>query len=433
MRERALAVLVSVDGGAFASERLLPSDPPFVRELVLGVLRRRLTLDAIYAAFGRRPLEDLDVDVRSAIRAGLYQLHFMDGIPPHAAVAETVGTLRLASRRAYVNAVLRAIQRESRRVPPAADRGGAHPSKRLEREGRSVSFFSRRVFPDPAEDRVGWLSVLHSHPRLLVERWLAQVGEDEAVRRMQAGNATPPLVLRPCAPRVDALELARRLDAEGVSVRLVERESGRHAVSAPPGARKLFSTRAFREGLFSVQDAAQMDAVELLAPDPDAVVWDVCAAPGGKTTQIAEQLASGRGRIVATDLVPDRLRKVEENLARLGLAERVVTAAHDALSDAPPPHMPSGGFDAVLLDAPCSNTAVLARRPEARWRLTAATFDEMGALQARMLRSVRRWVRPGGRLVYSVCTYEPEEGAAHALAPTRSPFAWLDAPQERAP
>lgn len=427
-RARAHQVLLAVDRGGYASERLRPDDTPFVRELVLGTLRRRGTLDAVHDAFSRRRIEDLDPAVRAAVRLGLQQHLFLDGIPPHAIVAATVGVLRgggpAAGRRAYVNGLLRSVLRESNKLPEGADRGGASEAKRLHRPGRTVTFFARPVFPDPRRDRLGWLAAIHSHPRLLVERWVARAGEDAAVARMEAGNAPAPLVLRPRAGRCDAAGLAERLRQAGVSCAVLARGGGpADAVQVAPGASPL-DGRAFRDGLFAVQDPEQMDAAELLAPRAGEVVWDACAAPGGKATQLAELLElAGGGRVVATDQAAERLLRLQDNVARLGLPG-VQVAQHDALCGAPPPGRPPAGFDAILLDAPCSNTAVLARRPEARWRLRAETFAQLAALQRRLLAACAAQLAPHGRLVYSVCTHEPEEGEAHGLRPTRSPFVW---------
>jgi len=435
-RTRAIMLLLDVERGAFAAELLGPHDGRFVRELVLGVLRRRLTLDAVHDAFGRRPAADLDDDVRAAVRIGLYQWLFMDGVPPHAVVAETVGALRVAAgaggsgARAWVNAVLRTVQRESHKVPEGQDRGGASPRKTLRRPGRCVIFFSRPVFPDPAVDRVAYLAAAHSHPRLLVQRWLAQVGEEAAIARMEAGNAPAPLVLRPRLPRCTVRSLAETLMHQGVATELLPRPGAvTDALSVKPGAERALASRAFRDGLCLVQDPEQMDAAELLAPREGEVIWDACAAPGGKTAQLAELLeiaqASGeaRGRIVATDAREDRLQRVRENVERLALRD-VEIGVHELLGGGAPPGRPARGFDAILIDAPCSNTAVLARRPEARWRLREESITKLAALQRRMLAAALAHLAPDGRLVYSVCTHEPEEGAAHGLRATRSPFAW---------
>ncbi len=427
-RARALAVLLEVERGRRAVDLLGPDDTPFVRELVLGVLRRRLTLDAVHDAWGRRPAAALDPDVLQVVRLGLHQYLFLDGVPPHAIVSATVAALR-PSARGYANALLRSVLRESRKLPEERDRGGASPTKRLHRPGRAVVFFSRAVFPDPERDRLGWLSVVHSHPRFLVERWVARQGEAQAVARMEAANATPPLTLRPRAGRVTADGLAERLAREGVATERIARPDGDDALLVRPGKARLLATASFAQGLFSVQDAAQMDAAEILDPRPGEQLWDACAAPGGKACQLAERLlrvdAGGSGRLLATDVSEPRLRRAQEHAARLGLDERVRFAVHDLLDTLAPPGRPAPGFDAILLDAPCSNTAVLGRRPEARWRVTPEAITELAALQRRLLASASRHLAPGGRLVYSVCSHEPEEAGEHGLRATRSELVFV--------
>jgi 16S rRNA (cytosine967-C5)-methyltransferase len=424
MRSRALGILERVESGeAFAEHLLRRDDPPFVRELVYGVLRRQLTLDSIQDAYGKRPAVKLDAPIRAAIRMGLYQLLFLDGIPRHAAVSEAVGALKLHSHRAYANGVLRRIVRECKIVTPDLDRGGASPTKRFERPGRMVCFFTRSVFPDPERGRTDYLAAYHSHPEFLVRRWVERVGEEQAVAWMEEGNRVPNLYLRPRAGRIDAAGLVERLADESVTSGRIEREHGPAAVQVVGKARQLMTGRCFRRGLFSVQAVRQMEAVEILDPKPGEVIWDVCAAPGGKTAQIAE-LLDGQGRVVATDRYATRLERVHETVDRLGL-EGVEVAEHDVLSEASPPGIPERGFDAILLDAPCSNTAVLGPRPEARWRLQPGTFDEMAAIQTRMIEASRKHLAPGGRLVFSSCSREPEEGEQHALSPTHSPFVWF--------
>ena len=436
MRRAAIAALLDVERGAHSTERLRTNEQPFVREAVLGVLRRQLTLDAIHDAWGKRPASDLDPEVRAAIRLGLYQLHFMDGVPPHAAVDETVGAVGRASARSYVNGVLRRIGRESRKVPPDADRGGASPTKRLERPGRSVSFFSKKVFPDPEADRAGYLAVLHSHPRWIVERWLEHVGEEQTLERLRRGNEVPNLMLRPRRGRIDAEGLARKLVAEGAPARVFAREHGDDAVEVPGNkSRNVFRGDAWKAGLCSVQDPSQMDAVELLDPQPGETVWDACAAPGGKACQIAERL-DGNGLLVASDENARRLDKLLPGLQGVGLADGVRIVPHDVLADEGPKGKPSAGFDAILLDVPCSNSAVFGRRPEARWRIQPESLDQLHELQARMIAAARVHLAPGGRMVYSVCSFEPEEGERHGLEATHSPLAWTTdarAPQSDAP
>jgi 16S rRNA (cytosine967-C5)-methyltransferase len=361
------------------------------------------------------------------VRVGLYQVLFMDGVPPHAAVAETVAAVRPGGR-GYVNALLRTVLRESHRVSEAEDRGGASPTKRLHRPGRSVTFFSRAVFPDPEADRIGWLAAVHSHPAFLVERWVARRGEPEAVERMERANRPPPLILRPRAGRTDAEDLGRRLAGEGVAAELLVRAEGADAVLVPPGGERLLNSRSFRQGLFSVQDDQQMDAAEILDPQPGEVVWDACAAPGGKACQLGELLeqregSGGSGRVIATDVSDERLPMLTGNVERLRL-RNVEVASFDLLGDQTPPGRPERGFDAILLDVPCSNTAVLGRRPEVRWRLREDTFERMAERQGQMLEAALAHLAPGGRLIYSVCSLEPEETEGHGLGATRSALVW---------
>jgi 16S rRNA (cytosine967-C5)-methyltransferase len=336
--------------------------------------------------------------------------------------ADPEGIVFVSSVTIGINAVLRSLQRGCHTVPPDKDRGGASPSKRLERPGRSVSFFAKPVFPDPEEDLAGYLSVIHSHPRFLVERWLEHAARDDVERRLVAGNTPSRMVLRPRGGRADAAGLADALRAEKVVSGVLVREQGRDVVEVAPGAEGVMSGKAFKRGLFSVQAVAQMEAAEILDPQPGETVWDACAAPGGKATQLAE-LMGDEGRVIATDIQAKRLSRLSDNVARLGF-ESVTIAAFDVLSEGPPPGKPDAGFDAILLDAPCSNTAVLASRPEARWRLRPETFEHMGEMQQRLLAAVRPHLATGGRLIYSTCSLEPEEGRAHGLAPTRSRLVW---------
>lgn len=429
MRRRAVTVLATVEAGkGFADQHLTSDDPPFVRELVLGVLRRRLTLDSVLNAFLRQPLPELEPLVRSALRVGLYQVLFMDGVPHHAAVSETVDAIGKASARAFVNGVLRAVLRETNKVSEERDRGGASPTRRLPRPGRSVTFFSRSVFPDPAVDLAEHLGALHSHPPFLVRRWIDAVGEEAAVARLEQGNESPQVVLRPRLGRADAQALVAALAKEDVPCGVLPREGGADAVLLGRSARGALSGTAFKRGLFSVQDPEQMLAAEILNPAPGETIWDCCAAPGGKALQLAEMLG-GDGQVVATDSARDRLSALQSSLLRLGL-ENVTVTQHDLLSEGEPPGKPAQGFDAILLDAPCSNSAVLARRPEARWRLTPDTFSELAVVQKQMLAAASQHLAPGGRLIYSVCSHEPEEGSGHGLQPTRSPFAFLLRPSD---
>jgi 16S rRNA (cytosine967-C5)-methyltransferase len=219
-------------------------------------------------------------------------------------------------------------------------------------------------------------------------------------------NSPPPLMLR-----VNLLRTSRESVLEAFARENIPAEAGELAESIVlTASRNVAELPGFTEGDFSVQDLTAMKAVELLNPKPGETIWDVCAAPGTKTTAIAERMQN-QGRVLATDIHPARLALIEDNRSRLGLdiikAQRISAAGDD---------LPGGPFDAVLVDVPCSNTGVLGKRVEARWRLTPADFEELPGIQSRLLEAACERVKPGGRVVYSTCSIEPEENEAIVAA-----------------
>jgi 16S rRNA (cytosine967-C5)-methyltransferase len=377
---------------------LAPEDRALSRELVAGVERRRGTLDAVIAAYVPRPR--LPRDLRTLLRLGFYQLLFLERVPAHAAVDETVSLARMrrgVRQAGFVNAVLRGALREFEGASPTGEPGD--PRRVLDVGPRRFRF-GRDVFPDPSTDPVEHLAAIHSHPRVLVERWIARFGEEAARAILEADNRVPPVTVRVNRMRTTREGLLGDLRALGF-----ESKAGVHplAVRVEPGARGLLDSEPFRAGRFSVQDETAMEAVSLLDLHPGARVLDLCAAPGGKATQIAEALEDG-GEVLACDVSEDRLSRLRENAERLGLRSiRPILRTRDSRKP------PAEGLDRVLVDAPCSNTGVLARRPEARWRFSPANLREVTRLQGDCLRVGLRALRPRGRLVYSTCALEPEE------------------------
>ena len=350
----------------FARQRLSAVDRAFIMETFFGMLRNLSRLDFL---IGRLREGHLDPDARALLRLGLYQIFHMR-TPPHAAVNETVA---LATRaRGMVNAVLRRALRE--------------------RESLESALADAPV------------SIRTSHPDFLVERWRGQFGE-EAMRQLCAWNNTPAEVhVRANGLRITAGELLRGTP-------------GARPSPAHPQMLRVhtlpFSWIA--GGLCYVQDPSTLLACDLLAPKPGEHVLDACAAPGGKTTYLA-QLMENQGRIVACDLYESRVARLRENLHRLGvLNTRAIV--HDCMQAWPP--LEPGSFDRILVDAPCSNTGVIRRRVDVRWRLTEEDFIRMPAQQLALVRRTATLLRPGGTLVYSTCSLEPEENDAvveHALA-----------------
>jgi 16S rRNA (cytosine967-C5)-methyltransferase len=267
---------------------------------------------------------------------------------------------------------------------------------------------AQSVFPDPSADPAGSFAEAFSFPRWLANRWQERFDFEELCRLGFWFDRPAPLSLRVNLLKTSRSELIGLLNERGVaatpgalpeSIRL-------------PGTARVDALPGFAEGLFSVQDESAMQAVERLAPRPGETIFDLCAAPGAKTTHIAERMRN-QGTIIATDIRPERLARVAENCSRLGISIVQPILVRETESDwqakATISNPAAGPFDAILADVPCSNTGVLGKRPEARWRLTPSEIAELAARQSQLLESACRRLRPGGRLVYSTCSIEPEE------------------------
>ncbi len=390
-------------------ERLDARSRRLLLELVYGVLRRRLTLDCVIAAFSRQPISEIESDCLQALRLGVYQVLFLDGIPPHAAVSEAVEALgsRHPGARGFVNGILRAMLREVNKTDAALDRGGASPRKRLPLSEGKVAFFSREVFIHPDENRALYLAQVHSLPAFLVERWLKR--HDRAVVEgiLLAANARPRVSARVNRLRIDREGLVRRLQSEGLAAGAGQADE---AILLDASPLEAVRSAAFSEGLFYLQDEAAMKVARALEPKPGERILDLCAAPGGKATHLAE-LAAGQAEIVAVDRDPERLERVAENCARLG-NRGVVPLAFDPVAHDPATALPEPlrqPFDAVLADVPCSNTGVLARRPEVRWRVSLDAIRGLAEQGHGLLARALSFVKPGGRLAFSTCSLEEEE------------------------
>jgi 16S rRNA (cytosine967-C5)-methyltransferase len=420
-REIALDVLFEVHRrhGVFAQDRVAAAsrrhrlnkrDRRFLTELVFGVLRHEGTIDCVIASHADLPLREIGPRALEALRLGVYQLLWLDAVPPFAAVSETVSAVRDARARPFVNGVLRAIDRQARRVPIAEDRGGASPSKRLEIGGRKVCFFAREVFADPVEDEALHLAQVHAHPVELARRWIARFGRDAARSILERGERPPPLFVRVNRLKTTREGLLERLRAE----RLRCGEGGLPEsvrVLAPPT--ELVRSKAFAEGLCTVQDETAMRVAPLLDPKPGQLVLDLCAAPGGKTTHLAE--LADDDTILAVDKDEVRLERLRESIARLGL-KNVSCMVADATDEAAIRAVTPAPYDRVLVDAPCSNTGVLARRPEAKSRFTPERLAELVALQRKILAAAAGRLHPGGLLAWSTCSLEPEENEEQVKA-----------------
>ncbi len=401
-RQVAVRIAERVDRGqAFADDLLQQMredgaldarDQALVRRIVLGTLRRKLTLDCILAVFSDRPIHRIQSRTRQVLRTALYQILFLDRVPASAATDEAV---KLAGPRAggFVNAVLRSCTRA------LVEKSSEDPARSLQFAARPYDF-NQPVFPHPADDRLNHLEAIYSHPASLIERLERHYTTAEVEQVLAAGVVTPGLYIR-INTQTGSVELVQQaLEAAGYTVDPTEDPQ---VVRVDP-VEGLFAQPAFLEGRFQVQDLSAAQIAPLLEPGPGEAILDACAAPGGKTTHLA-QLSGDRARIVACDISAPRLEGLAQNLLRLKIQS--VTVQQADMEN--PPEAFLDRFDKVLLDAPCTNSGVLARRPEARYRITSKAVSELTALQGSLLEGARRCVRAGGLLVYSTCSVLPEE------------------------
>ncbi len=407
-RALALATLLAVGRGQYANlavdtalrrHELSPVDRSLYTALVYGVIERQVTLTYLLARHSTRPIEELDDTVRIALSMGLYQLIYLDRVPDHAALDETVS---LVPRRVagYVNAVLRAYLRFEASLP----RENGDRAPRENRLATPADWIAR--YPDLAGDPLAALSVAYGVPRSLCETLVEALGSERAASVLRAFGDKPPITVRVNPLLTTAEALTAELSAEGLSV--TPALYAPHALRVPDGA--ITQTAAFREGRFFVQDEASQLCVAALDARPGDVVVDTCACPGSKSFGIALGMEN-RGEVHAFDLHKSKLSLITAGAERLGIT--VITAAErDART--PDPAL-IGKCDRVLCDVPCSGLGVIAKKPEIRHK-DLSESARLPAIQAAILEASADYVKPGGVLVYSTCTILPAENRAVVTA-----------------
>jgi 16S rRNA (cytosine967-C5)-methyltransferase len=385
-REIALRILQRGAGGDFVEDRLevelartrLSSpDRHLCQELAYGIVRWQATLDWLIARKTEaRPQKPM---LQNLLRLGLYQIFWLNRIPNHAAVHETVELARqhgYHSQAGFINAVLRGYLRES------------DATRRLLAELKT------------AQPHLGY-----SHPEWLAARWQTRWSADRGARLMEWNNTPPKTFARINTLKADPGKLLSQWRDEDVEYDFVRRDWLEENLvfelkSYPP----LNRLPSFQQGLFYVQDPSTLLAVRELDPQLGENVLDLCAAPGGKLTLIA-QLMRNEGRLVAHDTSLERLNLIKGNCARLGVTcvQTVLPSTLDS--------QPSATFDRILIDAPCSNTGVMRRRVDLRWRIRLQEIGRLSATQLELVRQAASLLKPGGIMVYSTCSLEPEENS----------------------
>ncbi|HZO84878.1 MAG TPA: 16S rRNA (cytosine(967)-C(5))-methyltransferase RsmB [Verrucomicrobiae bacterium] len=353
-------------------------DRGLAQELAYGVVRWERTLEWLIDQKTRERPEKPALQI--LLRLGLYQLFWLDRIPDHAAVNETVELgkrMGFKSQAGFINAVLRAFLRER-------DATRQRLNELRERE--------------PAKGL--------SHPDWLYERWRERCGEAEARRLMEWNNQPPPTYARLNTIKANAGQLSERWKGEEVQFRActfdwIPEDLVFELIEHPSVA----TLRSFQEGWFYIQDPSTLLSVRGVDPQPGETILDMCAAPGGKTTYIAQSI-NNQGKLIATDLSASRLEMVRENCARLGVTCASIEQWSPGLS-----RLGSAPFDRVLLDVPCSNTGVMRRRVELRWRIRPEELARLVKEQRDLLEHASQLVKSGGVLVYSTCSLEPEENS----------------------
>ena len=423
-------------------------DKGLATEMSYGIARRLATVDALIAAACDRPREMVQEGLWRLMRIGVYQLAWLQSIPAHAAIHETVELahrLGQSSWAGFLNAVLRRLQRDILPIDQAGwssqrtlEELVAHPdpswlpiresveqgfqagspeagsnasSRGPESSSSQGSTFQSQsllidglqlrqpVFPDPDRFLAAHWAAAFSYPEWMIDDWCQQLGAVAALDRASWFNSAGRMCLRVNLWKTTRDAMLAALEQVGVAASPGRLDASIILANPIP----VVELPGFWDGLVSIQDESAMAAAALLAPQPGWRVLDLCAAPGGKTAHMAEQMRN-QGLIIACDATEERLPLIEQNCERLQIE---IVQTREVRMDGT--DTPDGPFDAILVDVPCSNTGVLGKRPEVRWRFVPGELRELIPIQMRLLRSALDRVRTGGRVVYSTCSSDPRE------------------------
>ncbi len=360
---------------AFRKTSFSGRDRALVTATINGVIRRKQTLDWLIDRFSTGKPPARAGTARQILRFSIFHLLYLDTLPAHAVLhqaGELARRLLTPPEGGYINGLLRNILRKRDALP----------------------------LP-PKDNQAEYLAVAHSHPHWLVNRWLARYPFETVEELCRIDNLAPPVFARRNLLRTTGNELEEEFRQAGIEYTLHDAAGGIWRIK--PG-QDLSGITAFRAGHFTIQDISTLRPANLLAPAPGEEIADLCAAPGGKTAYIA-QMMENTGHILAADVNPDRIAKLRETIERLGVKNTAIRKFSVLEKKVETP----GKWDGILLDVPCSNTGVLRRRVDARWRIGPSDITRLAEQGEKLLRAAAERLRPGGRIVYSTCSLEPEE------------------------
>ncbi|WP_078576210.1 16S rRNA (cytosine(967)-C(5))-methyltransferase RsmB [Salipaludibacillus agaradhaerens] len=384
VREAAVDILLKIEKNQAYSNLLINDtikkmtvpaiDVPLLTELVYGTVQYQKRLDFYLQAFSKKPLVKLDKWVLVLLRMTVYQLVFLDRIPDHAAINEAVEIAKSRGHKGIsgmVNGLLRSMLR------------GDLPDYHL------------------IEDEVERMAVETSHPEWLLKRWIEQYGKDKARQIATANLATPVQSVRVNKVRISKQEVIALLKEDGLEIE--ESELIPESLRIKRGS--VVKTSAFKQGLVTIQDEGSMLVAKILAPNPTERVLDACAAPGGKSTHLAE-LMNDTGDIISVDIHAHKVKLIEQQKDRLQLKaiQGMVSDARELKES-----FPNEQFDKILVDAPCSGLGVIQRKPDLKWSKQSADVNRLAMIQDEILEKVWPLLKKNGRLVYSTCTIDQEE------------------------
>ncbi len=374
-------------------------------DLVFGTLRNRGAIDLVISTFSGRPVERIQGRLLNIIRVGVYELLYSPATEVYAIVNEAAESAKAVAgnrQTGFVNAVLRQVIRHisNRQVPLLQ----ANAERTVPQTPSTGCEFDSGLLPDRETHPAEYLSVAFSLPAWLVAGWLDEFGEEPTRRICFASNRRPSIYIRPTRLKTTTPALAEKLGLAGIDSE-ASTDDSMIRIRSP---REVVQLPGFAEGEFTVQDVTASQAVAMLNPQPGWTMLDLCAAPGTKTTQLAEA-TDDSATIIATDIDGRRLGMVRENVSRLGIKSVRIVPYEEIFNSKS--EIRDLEFDAVLLDVPCSNTGVLAKRVEARYRVSPDAIRALVKIQAELLGAAALMLKPGGKICYSTCSIQKAENA----------------------